>query len=61
MSDAIADGGREMRSLNPRLVAELADIIDPRYRALVLLGAYGGFRVGEVDALRRSSVQLPQR
>ena len=49
-----------MRYLTPGQVADLADTIDPRYRALVLLGAYGGLRVGEMGALRRSSVQLPR-
>jgi len=41
-------------------VAELADAIDPRYRALVLLGAYSGLRIGEMSGLRRSRVQLPR-
>lgn len=53
-----ADDRREMHFLTPGQVAKLAVSIDPRYRALVLLGAYGGLRVGEMGALRLSSVQL---
>ena len=43
----------EMRFLNPAQVATLADMIGSRYRALVLLGAYGGLRIGELAGLRR--------
>jgi len=38
----------EMRFLNPVEVARLAEAIGSRYRALVLLGAYGGLRMGEL-------------
>ena len=48
----------EMRFLNPAEVARLADAIHPRYRALVLLGAYGGLRIGELAGLRRDRVDL---
>jgi integrase len=48
----------EMRFLTPAEVATLADPIDPRYRALVLVGAYGGLRIGELAGLRRSRVDL---
>ena len=41
-----------MRFLAPDEVATLAATIDPAYRALVLLGAYGGLRLGEMLALR---------
>lgn len=34
----------------------LAAAIDPRYRALVLVAAYGGLRIGELAGLRRSRV-----
>jgi excisionase family DNA binding protein len=37
----------DMRFLNPAEVARLADVIDARYRALVLVAAYGGLRIGE--------------
>ena len=48
----------EMRFLTPAQVATLADAIAPRYRALVLVGAYGGLRIGELAGLRRSRVDL---
>jgi integrase len=48
----------EMRFLTPAQVAALADVIRPRYRALVLVGAYGGLRIGELAGLRRSRVDL---
>jgi integrase len=48
----------EMGFLNPAEVAGLADAIGPRYRALVLLGAYGGLRMGELAGLRRGRVDL---
>jgi integrase len=32
-------------------VLQLADAIDPRYRALVLVGAFGGLRIGELAGL----------
>jgi integrase len=48
----------ETRFLGPAEVARLADAIDPRYRALVLVGAYAGLRVGELAGLRRRRVDL---
>ena len=33
-------------------VMALADAIDPRYRALVLIGAFGGLRIGELAGLQ---------
>jgi integrase len=48
----------EMRFLTPAEVATLADAIAPRCRALVLVGAYGGLRIGELAGLRRSRVDL---
>ena len=48
----------EMRFLTPAQVAALAGAITPRYRALVLVGAYGGLRIGELAGLRRSRVDL---
>ncbi len=48
----------EMRFLNPGEVARLADVIEPRYRALVLVAAYAGLRIGELAGLRRSRVDL---
>jgi integrase len=51
----------EMRHLTPAEIATLADAIDPRWRALVLLGAYGGLRIGEMLALRRRRLDLMRR
>jgi integrase len=48
----------EMRFLTPAEIARLADLIAPRYRALVLVAAYGGLRVGELAGLRRGRVDL---
>jgi integrase len=48
----------EMRFLTPVEIARLADAIQPRYRALVLVGAYGGLRIGEMAGLRRERVDL---
>jgi integrase len=47
-----------MRFLNAAGVASLADRIHPAYRALVFVGAYGGLRIGELAALRRSRIDL---
>jgi integrase len=51
----------EMRFLTPGEVATLADAIDPRYRALVLVGAYCGLRFGELAGLKRDRVDLLHR
>jgi integrase len=48
----------EMRFLTPAEIARLADAIDQRYRALVLVAAYGGLRIGELAGLRRRRVDL---
>jgi integrase len=46
------------RFLTPAEVARLANAIDPRYRALVLVAAYGGLRIGELAGLTRRRVDL---
>ncbi|MCC6339060.1 MAG: site-specific integrase, partial [Acidimicrobiia bacterium] len=51
----------EMRFLTPREVAALADAIDERYRAFVIVGAYCGLRLGELAGLRRHRVDVPGR
>jgi integrase len=48
----------EMRFLTPAEIARLADLIDPRYRVVVLVAAYGGLRIGELAGLRRRRVDL---
>ena len=49
---------QEMRFLTVDEVACLAESINPRYRALVLVGAFGGFRIGEMAGLRRTRVDI---
>lgn len=39
-------------------VFAIADAIEPRYRALVLIAAFGGLRWGEVTGLRRRHVDI---
>jgi integrase len=51
----------EMRFLTVEELWRLADAIDPRYRAIVLLGGYGGLRIGEMLALRWASVDTIRR
>ncbi|MFN2591357.1 MAG: tyrosine-type recombinase/integrase [Candidatus Dormibacteria bacterium] len=46
----------EMRFLTEDQVVDLAEGIDQRYRAFVLLGAYAGLRRGELLGLRRHRV-----
>jgi len=48
----------EQRYLGPAEVGRLVDAIDDRYRALVLVAAYGGLRIGELAGLRRRRVDL---
>lgn len=52
---------KEMMFLTPDEVATLADAIDPKYRALVLTGAYCGLRWGEMVGLKVSRVDLLHR
>ena len=49
---------KEMRFLNPAQVETLASSMDARYRALVLVAAYGGLRIGELAGLRRGQVDI---
>lgn len=61
----IRGGGQEHSAERPMvptaLVLELADAIDERYRALVLLAGFGGLRTGESLGLRRVDVDLLHR
>ncbi len=43
---------REIRFLTPGELADLADSIDRRYRAVVIPAGYGGLRAGELFGLR---------
>jgi integrase len=47
-----------VRAATVHQVAKLAEVIDQRYRALVLLAAYGGLRWGELIGLRVRHVDL---
>jgi len=53
-----AEHACEQRFLSQSQVWTLADTIAVRYRALVLLGAFGGLRWGELAGLRRSRVDV---
>jgi integrase len=48
----------ERPMVDTELVFALADAIDPRLRALVLLAAFAGLRTGELLGLRRRDVDL---
>ncbi len=52
---------KEMRFVTHEDLWKLADTIDQRYRAFVLLGGYGGLRLGEMLALRWSRVDLARQ
>src|SRR5262249_20189480 len=49
---------RRTAAIGPREIASLAERIDERYRAVVLVGGYGGLRAGELFGLRRGRVDL---
>ena len=51
----------EMRCPTVEEVLTIAETIDARYRALVLLSGFGGLRWGECAGLRRSKVDLLHR
>lgn len=48
----------EPRALTPAEVARLIEHVRPRYRAMVLLAAWGGLRLGELAGLKRRRVDL---
>ena len=57
---SIVGGGQERTPerplVTPEQVLALAEAIEPRYRALVLLAGTGGLRLGELLGLRRNNV-----
>ena len=53
-----ADNTPERPALNVEQVYAIAGAIVPRYRALVLLAAFTGLRLGELRALRRKRLDL---
>ncbi|HEY2956651.1 MAG TPA: tyrosine-type recombinase/integrase [Actinomycetota bacterium] len=58
---AASDPAAEMRFATVAQVAELAEAVPPRYRALVLVAAYAGLRWGELAGLRAKRVDLLHR
>jgi len=48
----------EQRFLNKAEIDRLLLAVRPRYKVMLLLAAYGGFRFGELCALRRASVDV---
>lgn len=53
-----AERAKEQRFLDRDELGTLLEVFDPRYRAVVLLGAYAGLRWGELMGLRRSRVDV---
>lgn len=51
-----AEHAEEQQFLTPEQVTDLAEVMPPQYRALVLLAAYSGLRWGELAGLRRARV-----
>lgn len=47
---------KSVRFLSEPEIAHLAMTIHPRYEALVYVAAYGGFRIGEIAALRLNDI-----
>ena len=46
---------------SPEAVAAIAEAIDARFRAMVLLAAYGSLRFGELAGLRRARIDILHR
>ena len=53
-----AEHAHEQKFLTADQVETLANCIEPRFRAFVLLAAYGGLRFGELAGLRRKRVDV---
>jgi integrase len=58
---AAQDRSPERPVLTTHAVITLANVIDPRYRALVLLAVFGCLRWGELAALRRDDINPTTR
>jgi integrase len=52
---------REMQTITPAQIEDLAEAIGPRWRLLVLTGCFTGLRIGELFALRAGAVDLERR
>jgi integrase len=59
LNGAGQENSPERTVLTLRQVFDLADAIDPRYRALIYLAVFCGLRWGELAALRRRHIDLP--
>ena len=53
-----ADRAKERPTATPAQIAALVDAITPRYRAAVLIAAWGGLRRGEIVGLHREDIDL---
>ena len=58
---AATERASEMRAATPDEVAAIAEVVEERWRALILLAAYSGLRWGELGGLRRRNVDLLHR
>jgi integrase len=58
---AASEPATEMRFATVAQVAELAEAMPPRFKALVLVAAYTGLRWGELAGLRVKRVDLLHR
>jgi integrase len=58
---ASAEKSPERPVLSVQQVFALAEVVDPRYRAFVLLAVFGSLRWGELAALRRRDIDLATR
>jgi integrase len=56
---AAVERSKERPVLSVVQIEALVDAIDPRYRGMVLLGSWCGLRLGELLALTRSDIDLP--
>jgi len=53
--------GKKINTPTPEDLALITKHINPRYKKLVMLAAYGGFRFGEITELRRKDVKETER
>jgi integrase len=58
LKGAGTEHSRERDVANIAQVYALADAVEPRYRAMILLATFGGLRFGELAGLRRLSIDL---
>lgn len=61
MRGAGVERSNERPFVDAEVVLSLAEVIEPRYKALVLLAGFGGLRLGELLALRPCDIDLDRR